>query len=103
MTLMAVSVDDLQTAFDALRRALEGRDAAAILSATRSVRGAVDTLRATEAGRLDPELRTKLEALAPEIDAARVQVNLASDTVRQRMARLAQRGVETAAPMTYGR
>ena len=103
MVPMAVSVDDLQAAFDALRRALEGRDAAGILSATRAVRGAVDALRSADAGELDPELRAKLEALAPEIDAARVQVNLASDTVRQRMTRLAQRGVETAAPMTYGR
>ncbi len=102
MTAM-VSVDGLETAFDALHRALEGRDAAAIMSATRAIRVAVDELRAAGGGAISPEQRARLEALVPEIDAARVKVNEASDTVRQRMERLAGKGVEIAAPLTYGR
>ena len=100
---MAASADDLRQAFGALRRALEGRDSASVLSATRAVRDAVDALRSADAGEMDKAVRARLEAIAPEIEAARVQLNLASDRVRQRMARLAQRGVETATPMTYGR
>lgn len=103
MTATVASVDGLENAFDALHRALEGRDAAAILSATRDIRAAVDELRSARGGTLDTELRARLEVLLPEIDTARVKVNQASDTVRQRMERLAQRGVETAAPLTYGR
>lgn len=103
MAVLAVSVDDLQRAFDDLRQALETRDAASIVSATRAVRGAVEAINSEDLGPVGSDVRAKLEALAPEIDAARVQVNVAADRVRQRMARLAQRGVETAAPMTYGR
>lgn len=99
----AVPVGDLRHAFGALRRALEARDAAAIMSATRAVRAAADDLRSAHGGRMAPGLREELEELAPEIDAARVQVNLASDAVRQRLARLAQKGVDSAAPLTYGR
>lgn len=96
------SVDALTEAFGALRAALDTRDAAAIMAASKAVRTACDDVRAQGAWRLDPAVRAKLEALVPMIEAARVRVNLASDDVRQRIAMLAQHGVETAAA-TYTR
>lgn len=96
------SVDGLFEAFGALRRALDAQDAAQIMEASRAVRHACDTVRAQGAWRMEPEIRAKLEALVPMIEAARVRVNLASDDVRQRIALLAQRGVDNMT-VTYGR
>lgn len=96
------SVNSLYDAFGALRRALDTQDAAAIMAASKAVRVACEGVRAQGAWQLDPDVRAKLEELVPMIEAARVRVNLASDNVRQRIAMLAQSGVETAAA-TYTR
>lgn len=86
------AIDALTAAFAGLRRALDDNDAARILSATRTVRDATDAVRAHGAWRIDPELRARVDALAPMIEAARIRVNMSSDNVRQRLAMLADRG-----------
>lgn len=96
------ALDLLRDAFSGLRAALDGDDAPAINAAAARVRDATLEVGAHAAWRDQPEVRERLEALLPLIEAARLRVHLLSDHARQRIALLAAHGA-TAAPLTYGR
>ncbi len=96
------SLNALYRAFGDLRRALDDNDVNAIHEATNAIKLAADDVRAQGAWKMDPALAEKLDTLRPVIEAARVRVNLATDDVRQRLARLAQNGAGGTSA-TYGR
>jgi hypothetical protein len=98
----AASIDALTKAFADLRIALESEDAEAIFEASRKVRQATSQVRAEGAWHIDADLRAKLSTLMPMIESARVRVNVASDTVRQRITLLADHG-GSEARVTYSR
>lgn len=95
------SLDALHAACGQLRRALDAHDADAINTATRAVKIATDAVRAQGAWKMDSALSDTLNSLRPLIESARIRVNLASDDVRRRLARLAENGASASA--TYGR
>lgn len=99
---MSAPLETLTGALDGLRRALDCRDAAAIIGATRDVGAAVYALRRQQTGPVDPEVRARLEEVMPIIESMRMRVNVAADDVRKRMSWLAQKGVDMATG-TYGR
>jgi len=100
--MMAEQVNALRGAFDDLRIALDGGDAARMVLAGEAVRIASEAMRQGAGEGLDDEARLALEKLLPTVEAARVQINLAADEARQRIDLLAQQGVEIAAA-TYAR
>ncbi len=102
MATGTATIDALRDAFGDLRRALDARDATAITNATKTVKAAAAAVQAQGAWRMEPELRAKVEALAPIIESTRVRINLASDDARRRIALLADRGAQ-AAQLTYRR
>ncbi len=95
------SLDILHTACGQLRRALDAHDVDAINTATRAVKNATDAVRAQGAWKMDSALSDTLNSLRPLIESARIRVNLGSDDVRQRLARLAENGASASA--TYRR
>ncbi len=86
-------VQQLNAAFADLRLALESKDAARMLSAGEAVRLASEAVAQNVRQGVDADARTVLENLLPLIDETRMQINLAADDVRQRMAILAQQGI----------
>lgn len=100
--MSTAAVERLESAFAKLRGALDVADAAAILAATQELQGAVEAARAQGAWRQDAALHERISRLAPQAEAARTRLHLASDAVRQRIASLADQGVQ-AAPLVYRR
>lgn len=92
----------LHAAFADLGQALDSRDAAQMLAAGEAVRLACDAMRQAAQGEVGAETRVALENLLPFIDEARRRINVEADDVRQRIALLAQQGIEGAAA-TYMR
>lgn len=96
------TLDELTAAFDALREALDGRDAGAIDIATAQVGKAASAVRAVGAWRADAEIEARLRDMKPLLEAARVRTAVLADHVGQRLSRLAAQGAG-GAPLTYGR
>ncbi|MPT49265.1 MAG: hypothetical protein E2598_12760 [Sphingobium sp.] len=96
------SVEHLEKVLTMLRQSLDHKDAAAIMLATREVGVAIDAVRARQSEVISPEIRSRLEAMVPMIENARMRVNVAADDVRRRIDHLAQQGVEQASSL-YGR
>ena len=102
MPLGLAALDDLFCAFEGLRAALDGSDAAAIEAAANRIDKATAAVRAIGAWRSDEAVKERLTALLPLLEAARVRLNLLSDHASQRLSLLASHG-STHAPLTYGR
>lgn len=102
MPLGLASLDELAAAFEELRGVLDGTDPAAIESAGQRIASAAQAVRAIGVWRSDPDVRERLKALQPLMEAARVRTNLLADHANQRLAILAAQGSSTA-PLTYGR
>jgi hypothetical protein len=100
--MSTAAIERMESAFATLRGALDMEDAGAILAATRELQGAVEAVRAHGAWRQDVALRARVEKLAPLAESGRIRINLAGDQVRQRIASLADRGVQNT-PLTYRR
>jgi hypothetical protein len=93
------SLDRLTTAHEALIRALDGNDLAAIEAASRHLADAVTEVRG-EDFRPGTEARERLTSLAALAHAAQIRVNFLTDKIRRRIdAVAALRGAEPA--MTY--
>ena len=95
-------IDDMAVAAEALRRALDAQDVAAIESAAIRLDHATRTARAQGAWRADPALRESLRSLSAALDSTRVRTRILSDQAAQRLSLLAAHGAATA-PLTYGR
>lgn len=96
------ALDDLFGAFEALRVALDGSDPAAIEAAANRIDIAAAAVRGIGAWRSDEAVKTRLSALLPLLESARVRLNVLTDHAGQRLAILASHG-STHAPLTYRR
>ncbi|EQB32046.1 hypothetical protein [Sphingobium ummariense] len=102
MTLGLAALDDLFQAFETLRLALEGSDAAEIEAASGEVSRAAASVRAIGAWRSEPAVVERLSTLLPLIESARVRTHVLADHMGQRLNLLAAQGARSA-PLTYGR
>lgn len=102
MPLGLAALDGLFAAFDDLRAALDGADAAAIETASQKVSEAASAVRAIGVWRSEPAVVERLNGLMPLIEAARVRTNVLADYTSQRLAILTTSGAQTG-PLTYGR
>ncbi|GAY23205.1 MULTISPECIES: hypothetical protein [Sphingobium] len=102
MPLGLAALDELGAAFEELRGALDGVDAAVIEAATQRIAKAASAVRAIGVWRSDEAVKDRLRALQPLMESARIRTNLLVDHANQRLAILAARGAETA-PLVYGR
>lgn len=102
MPLGLAALDGIFAAFDDLRAALDGNDAAAIEAASTRVSTAAAAARAIGAWRSEPDVVERLNRLLPLIEAARVRTNVLADYTSQRLAILTSNGARNA-PLTYGR
>ena len=102
MPLGAAALDDLFSAFEELRVALDGTDVTAIDAAASRVSRCAVAVRAIGAWRADDAIRARVTALVPLIEAARVRINVLTDHASQRLTLLAAHG-STQAPLVYGR
>lgn len=102
MPLGLAALDELTSAFDALRVALDGREAAAIDAAAARVGKAASAVRAVGAWRADGDVEARLRGMMPLLEAARVRTALLADHAGQRVSTLAARGAG-GVPLTYGR
>lgn len=102
MPLGLAALDELFSAFEELRVALDGTDVAAIDAAAARVSRSAAAVRAIGAWRADGAIRERVTALLPLIEAARVRINLLADHAGQRLSLLAAHG-STQAPLVYGR
>lgn len=101
-TMTGKNVQALQIAFADLGQALDSGDATRMLAAGEAVRRACDAVREQSPRNMEGEARAALENLLPLIDETRRRINVEADDVRQRIALLAQQGIEGAAA-TYAR
>jgi hypothetical protein len=95
-------IDALSDAFEALRKALDGDDVAAIDAAAVRVQRATADVRAVGAWRSDPALRERLSVLASLMESTRVRTSVLADQTRQRIDLLAAHGAKNV-PLTYSR
>lgn len=95
-----VILDRLAGAHEALIRALDGNDLAAIEDATTALAMAVGDAGAIESVRADAEARERLHSLATLAVAAQQRVNFLTDRMRGRVAALAALGGQ-AETLTY--
>jgi hypothetical protein len=102
MPLGLAALDDLFSAFEELRVALDGTDVVAIDAAASRVSKSAAAVRAIGAWRADEAIRSRVTALLPLIEAARVRINVLTDHAGQRLSLLAAHG-STQAPLVYGR
>ncbi|HJT40678.1 MAG TPA: hypothetical protein VJ762_10155 [Sphingobium sp.] len=102
MPLGLAALDDLFSAFEELRGALDGTDAVAIEAAANRIDRAAGAVRAIGAWRSDEAVKARLTALLPLLESARVRINVLTDHAGQRLSLLASHG-STQAPLTYGR
>ena len=102
MPLGVAALDDLFSAFEELRVALDGTDVTTIDAAASRVSRCAAAVRAIGAWRADDAIRARVAALLPLIEAARVRINVLTDHAGQRLALLAAHG-STQAPLVYGR
>jgi len=102
MPLGLAALDEMTAAFDALRTALDGRDAAVIDAATGRIGKAAAAVRAVGAWRADEDVTARLRQMKPLLEAARVRTAVLADQAGQRLSTLAAQGAATA-PLTYGR
>ncbi|HKY83012.1 MAG TPA: hypothetical protein VJM09_16265 [Sphingobium sp.] len=102
MPLGLAALDDLFSAFEELRAALDGTDAIAIEAAANRIDRAAASVRAIGAWRSDEAVKARLTALVPLLESARVRINVLADHAGQRLSILASHG-STQAPLTYGR
>lgn len=102
MPLGLAALDDLFSAFEELRVALDGTDVSAIDAAASRVSRSAAAVRAIGVWRADAAIRDRVAGLLPLIEAARVRINVLTDHASQRLSILASRG-STQAPLTYGR
>ncbi|MET0370782.1 MAG: hypothetical protein ABW039_05315 [Sphingobium sp.] len=102
MPLGLAALDDLFSAFEELRAAMDGVDVAAIDAASARVGHAAAHVRAVGAWRNDPAVVERLSALLPLIEAARVRTNLLADHAGRRLSLLASYGARQA-PLVYAR
>jgi len=93
-------LDRLASCHEALIRALDGNDLAAIEGATLALADAVASARANQDWSGTPDLRERLLSLAALAQAAQIRVNFLTDNIRRRVNAMgALRGAEPA--MTY--
>jgi len=91
--------DRLAACQDAMIRALDGGNAAAVEAAAQALRGAVEAVRA-ESLPANPDNRMRFAALAAQASAAQARVNFLTDGIARRIDRIAEaRGL--ARPGTY--
>ena len=102
MPVGLAALDDLFSAFEELRAALDGTDVAVIDAAASRVSNSAAAVRTIGAWRADDAVRQRVSTLLPLIEAARVRINVLTDHAGQRLALLAAHG-STQAPLTYRR
>ena len=102
MPLGVAALDDLLSAFEELRVALDGTDVTVIDAAASRVSHCAAAVRAIGAWRADDAIRVRVTELLPMIESARVRINVLTDHAGQRLALLAAHG-STQAPLVYGR
>lgn len=95
-----IVLDRLAGAHEALIRALDGNDLAAIEAATVALASAVSGAGATESLRSEADARERLHSLATLAVAAQQRVNFLTDRMRGRVAALAALGGQ-AETLTY--
>ncbi len=88
--MTSASVEAVITAQQALIAALDGRDAAAIESATRTLAETIVTLRAQDGWRESKPVRDRLSHALKQNDAARIRINYLADWTRQRIDSIAE-------------
>ena len=93
-------LDRLASAHEALIRALDGNDLAAIDAATAALAAAVSEAGALESLHSGPDARERLHSLATLAIAAQQRVNFLTDRMRGRVATLAAIGGQ-AETLTY--
>jgi len=96
-------LDRVIAAEEALIRALDGRDPAAIDAAVTAFTGALDVVRGAGAWRNQPAIIARLTRAIQLADAARARINYLADRTRCQLEQLAVLGVNTPQRLAYGR